>query len=187
MPSFTPNFALPYPNGSDQPCDFDEQWCDFTEAVDAVFAGFEEGLARTNPIIPMALVKQTQPSTVPNIFQPIPFDTVLVDTAGMADLTANPFAITVNRPGRYMVNGFLETPSSGLALNTELALIIFNGFATMETLERGIIQYRLSAYNSVLHLAGGTQVSLKAASSSPYTVTQAWLSVVWHSDSEVSV
>lgn len=187
MPNFTAIFNLPYPTASDAPCDFDEQWCDFTEAIDGVFSTFDAGAARTNPIIPMAIMKQTQPASVANLTA-IPFDTVLVDTAGMTDIDLDPFSITILRPGRYTVNAFLEKPSSGTALNSQMTFLVINTLASAETLERGIIQYRLTAYNAVESLNSGDkiQLSFNTGASGFFPVTQAWLSVVWHSDTEVN-
>lgn len=187
MPNFTPVFGLPYPSGSDRPCDFDEQWCDFTEAIDAVFTDFETGLARTNPVIPMALVRQTGPVTVGNTIS-IPYDTVVVDTAGMTDIDADPFSITITRPGRYTVNGFLELADPNIAINAEITMsILGSSFASAETIYRGVIQYRMTAYNAVETLAAGTKLQMffNVGTAGTEVVSGAWWSAAWHSDTEV--
>lgn len=186
MPNFTPNFALPYPSASDEPCDFDEQWCDFTEAIDGVFTTFETGLARTYPVIPIAIMKQTQPLSVSNS-SPIPFDSVLIDTAGMTDIDVDPFTITIQRPGRYTINAFMERPSTGLALNSEFVLLVNGTLAFAEIIERGVIQYRLTAYNPVEGFLAGDEITLgfNTGVINFFTITQSWLSVAWHSDTEV--
>lgn len=81
MPNFTPGFGLPYPSSTDEPCDFDEQWCDFTQALDTVFDGFQETLNRTVPVIPIASLAITPVVIIPE-FSFIPYDRVVIDTAG---------------------------------------------------------------------------------------------------------
>src|SRR5688500_14304081 len=108
----TPIFSLPYPGPSDAPCDFAEQWCDFTEAIDGVFTTFEAGIARTMPVIPLAIMRLTTVQLIPNL-QRVPFDAVAADTAGMTDIASDPFHITITRAGRYTVSGGLEIGSDG--------------------------------------------------------------------------
>lgn len=81
MPNFTPGFGLPYPSSTDEPCDFAEQWCDFTQALDAVFDGFQETLNRTVPMIPIASMAITPFIIIP-AFSFIPYDRLVIDTAG---------------------------------------------------------------------------------------------------------
>lgn len=81
MTAFTTNFSLPFPDSSDAPCDFAEQWCAFTDAVDVVFDGFQATLDRTVPMIPLAVLQVTEHVTVGN-FVNIPYDAVLIDSAG---------------------------------------------------------------------------------------------------------
>lgn len=184
MPDFTPNFALPYPNASDQPCDFDEQWCDFTAALDSVFATLDTGLARVNPIIPIALVRQSQSVTVGS-FIPVPFDTVVIDTAGMTDIDTDPFSITVTRPGRYTISSYLEMPDPTMALNAELALLMSGSqWANAEIIYRGNIQYRLNAYSAVE--SPGTKIQLRFNTGGTDIVATCWWCVAWHSDNEVA-
>jgi hypothetical protein len=80
MPSNTAIFALPYPNGSDRPCDFAQQWCDFTDAVQAVLDGFQTTLDRTVPMIPIAVLGVSSAFTMTS-FNNIPYDTVVIDSA----------------------------------------------------------------------------------------------------------
>lgn len=188
MPNLTPNFGLPYPSGSDEPCDFDEQWCDFTAAIDEVFAVFETGLGRTNPIIPMALVSQTGPVLVGNGI-PIPYDTVVVDTAGMTDIDADPFNIRTTRAGRYTVVAYMNLNDPNLSLNSEISLLVGgSAYAFAETLYRGVIQYRMDAYNSVESLAAGTNINIQFNTGvvGTFTVNNAWWAVAWHADTAVN-
>jgi len=189
MPNTTINFDLPYPSGVDRPCDFAEQWCEFTAAIDGVFDTFQAGIDRTIPVIPMALVQLTAPASVFN-FNPIPFDTVLVDTAAMVDMDVDPFTITIKRPGRYTVAGGIQKPSisSGTAQTSIFiqpendAQAIVNDIGT-----DGVIVYCLDAYKSVETHAVGDQIRLaySVGTSNFFTISSAWLSAVWHSDTEV--
>lgn len=81
MTASTPLFALPYPDGSDRPCDFAQQWCDFTEAIEGVLEGFQETLNRTVPMIPIAVLSVSEPLSITS-FNNIPYDTVTIDSAG---------------------------------------------------------------------------------------------------------
>lgn len=107
MPNFTPNFNLPYPAPTDAPCDFDEQWCDFTDAVTSVLDGFQATVDRTYPVVPVAAVVRrnfedvTTPTPIPSSeslsgFFVLPTDTVLVDTAGWIDPDLGPELIKVD-------------------------------------------------------------------------------------------
>lgn len=81
MTANTPIFNLPYPDGNDEPCDFAEQWCDFTEALDAVFDGFQATLDRTVPMIPIAVL-WVSGAIILTPFANIPYNTVVIDSAG---------------------------------------------------------------------------------------------------------
>lgn len=187
MPSNTPNFALPYPSASDEPCDFAEQWCDFTAAIDGVFATFESGIARTAPTVPLAIVRMTIVQDVENGVA-IPFDSVAADTAAMTDIDADPFNITITRRGRYSLSGAMEL--EGDNPNSDIALFINNDFAsvTAQALDLGpAFPYRLNAYGPSIDLQPGDKVnmSFNTGTSADFTVYYAWLAVVWHADREV--
>ena len=191
MPELTTNFHLPYPGGSDDPCDFAEQWCDFTQAIDTVFGTFQEAIDRTMPLVPAAIMQQTVPLSVFNL-NPIPFDTVLADTANMTDMDADPFTITIRRAGRYTVAGGLIKPSVGAPIvptqTSVIALPNFRAQAVVNDLgSGGGIVYYLAAYFAVETYAVGEKVQLTftVGSQNSWPITGSMLSVVWHSDSEV--
>jgi hypothetical protein len=101
MPVLTPNFSLPVPAGTDAPCDFPQQWCDFTDATQTVLDTFEAVADRTNPNVPMAKLELR--NTVHLAIQShIPFDTLTINNAGMVDFDASNSIITINRPGRFL-------------------------------------------------------------------------------------
>jgi hypothetical protein len=101
MPVLTPNYSLPVPGALDAPCDFPQQWCDFTDAAQAVLDTFEAVADRTNPNVPMAKLELRNTVHLA-VDSHIPFDTLTINNAGMIDFDANNTSITINRPGRYL-------------------------------------------------------------------------------------
>lgn len=194
MPNLTPVFKLPYPSGSDAPCDFDEQWCAFTAAMDAVFATWQSGVDRTVPVVPAAKLLLATTTTVP-AGNPVPFDTVVADTAAMTDLDADPYRITIPQTGRYTITSMLRKPTSGV-LNSEITTSVVTSLGGVlastntrgEALDRGAgATYFVPAYTAVVSLAAGTKLTLTFSIGSLVNVTieGASLSAVWHSDTEV--
>lgn len=192
MPSLTPNFALPYPAPSDAPCDFAEQWCAFTAAVNDVFSTFEQGLARTVPAIPVAILRQTQVTSVPNLAA-MPFDAVVVDTDNMTDLDLDPYSITIRRPGRYSVSAYMNHPGTAFP-DTQNAFILTgldpNGFTSVfATINLGTgPSYKMTNSLPVVTVGAGTriQISFNTGAGVNFNVQDYWMSVAWHSDREVS-
>lgn len=190
MPSNTANFNLPYPNATDEPCDFAAQWCDFTQAIDDVFDVFQVAINRTIPVIPLAIMRQTITRTVPG-FGNIPFDTVSIDTAGMTDIDADPTSITIRRPGRYTVAAMMEKLTAGAPFVTAFTSVFatpkFNAQAML--FDRGAgVTYFLNPYFSVESYAAGDKIGLSfsvAGSPTAFAIERSWLAVIWHSDTEV--
>lgn len=100
MTVLTPNFSLPVPGPLDAPCDFPQQWCDFTDGVQTVLDGFETIANRTNPVVPLA--KMQLLNTV-NLLETstVPFDTLTLNNAGMVDFDTSNTTIVIKRPGRF--------------------------------------------------------------------------------------
>lgn len=188
MPDLTPNFDLPFPSSIDAPCDFAEQWCDFTAAIDTVFDTWESAIGRTLPVIPVAILLQTVTTSIGN-FNPLRFDTVLVDTAGMTDIDVDPFTITIPKPGRYTVAAWVEKPSLGAPfVPNETSIFIQPEFdAQGEVTDRGTgVQYHLNAYFSVGTYAAGDKVrlSFSVGLQALFQIDRSWLAAFWHSDTE---
>ena len=182
----TPLMGLPYPGPGDAPCDFDEQWCQFTGAIDAVFDKWEAGLSRAYPAIPAAKMLLTEITPIQN-FNPIPFTEVEFDTAGMTQMDADPYGITCRRAGRYTVAAFLaeDTASGGAGAQAALVISILGSFTEFsDILILGAGTYRENTYWPVMDLAEGDRLVLTTfLSSQPNrTARSAWLSVSWHSD-----
>lgn len=189
MPSNTVNFNLPYPNGTDEPCDFAQQWCDFTEALDGVFDGFQAAVDRAMPVVPLAILQQTVTRTIPNLGS-VQFDTVLADTAGMTDIDVDPFNITIRRPGRYTVAAMLAKSTVGAPFITAYTSVFVNPHvnAVADLLDRGAgVTYFFNPYYPVDTYAAGDKISLSFAVSAQPTIPieESWLAVIWHSDTEV--
>jgi hypothetical protein len=194
LPNNTAIFNLPYPAATDAPCDFDEQWCDFTDAIDNVFATFQAGIDRAYPTIPIAMVQQTTPRSILNL-ENHPFDTVAIDTAGMTDIDADPFHVTIPRPGVYTVAAGMIFPSPALVLNGFLSLQVtqdvFSGFSVdvqAEALDRGAgVDYHITGYAPARFLPQGLKLGVthNFGNQSVKTITSTWLSVSWHADTMV--
>lgn len=194
MPNTTPNFALPYPAATDEPCDFAEQWCDFTAAIDDVFATFQAGIDRTIPTIPIAMLQQTVTRSILN-FSPLLFDTVVIDTAGMTDLDSDLSRITIPRNGVYSLNAGMVFASPGvvngpifMAFNQD---IFPGGLAvnvSSEALDRGPgLDYRLTANGPARFIEQGVKLGIyfDFGVATLYPIVSSWMSVSWHADSMV--
>lgn len=189
MTNNTANFNLPYPSSFDEPCDFAQQWCDFTAAIDGVFATFQSAIDRTIPVIPMAIMQQTAALSVNNNAN-IAFDTVLADTAGMTDIDVDPFHIIIRRPGRYTIAAALDKPTVGAPFVTAFTSVFAtpNGDAQVMLFDRGAgVQYFFNAYLPVQTYAAGDKIGLtyNMGGTGAFTITESWLAVMWHSDTEV--
>ena len=191
MPNTTTNFALPYPAPSDEPCDFPQQWCDFTNAIDAVLDGFQTTIDRTVPVIPVALLQQSSPLFVVN-GGAVPFDTLLVDTAGMVDMDSNPYQIIIQRTGRYTVGGGMLCPTENppfppafIGITIDEPSIQFSTFDYAYPGPNNIIHMNTSVPVATLNAGEAVQLMLNRGSVGNFQVESAWLGVFWHSDTEV--
>jgi hypothetical protein len=102
MAVLTPNFSLPVPGPLDEPCDFAQQWCDFTDATQTVLDTFEAVANRTNPNVPLAKLELRGGVRDMPEDSLIPFDTLVLNNAGMVDFDASTSTITITRPGRFL-------------------------------------------------------------------------------------
>lgn len=177
--------GLPYPSATDAPCDFDEGWCQFTSAVDAVFDRWEAGLNRAYPAIPAAKMRQTELTTVFNSTQ-IQFSEVTFDTAGMTNMDGDPYTITCQRAGRYTLAAFIleNDASGGAGAQSVLTISSFNASESNTILVLTAGQYRNSVYWPVVSLNAGDRIQLQPflSGQSQRTINQASLAVLWHSD-----
>jgi hypothetical protein len=127
MPTCTPVYLLPYPIGSDPPCDVGGTLCAFATAVEAELDRLDAVVDRVVDSVPMAQVRQTITRTYaanPGGGTPaaIQFDTVDVDTADMVDLAANPFLVQLPRFGRYHVYGHIVGDTVGASNSVSISV-----------------------------------------------------------------
>lgn len=183
MTSSTPVYGLDYPNATDAPCDFPEQWCAFTADVEAVIARFELGASRVLPAIPIAKVQVTEEVVIPE-FQAIPWDTVSIDTAGWTNFDANNRIITVPRTGIYTVTAAAIVATQG-TINSTWTLLVGGGpFNFVDTLDRNAEDIGITAQGTG-NLVAGTDLSmfmLAGTTITDFTLRSASLSVYWHAD-----
>lgn len=191
MPNLTPNFSLPYPAATDEPCDFPQQWCDFVDTIDGILDGFQTTIDRTVPVIPVALLYQSTGIDVAN-GGAIPFDTLLVDTANMTDMDENPFTITIRRTGRYSVGGGILALTEGPAFPPSfIGVTIDEPSISWSTFDYGFAgpndTIHLNVTVPVASLAAGEEVNLmlNRGAVGTFPIVSAWLGVFWHSDTEV--
>lgn len=194
MPTNTLNFSLPYPSGSDGPCDFDEQWCDFTAAIDAVFDTFQAALDRSMPVIPAAKLRLSSAADFVDS-EPVIFDTVVYDTAGFTDLDADPFHIFIDRAGRYTITCMAVVITQATVPPGFLSCWVLvedsQGSGDTTAMMQGTdvgggLGYFLAGYEAVLTVAAGSKLSLHftAGSLLVRNMLEAYMSAHWHSDTE---
>lgn len=188
MTSLTPVYDLPFPDALDAPCDFPEDWCAFTVAVDAVLDRLELGAQRVIPAIPIAKVMITEPVTL-TAGQAFPWDTVAIDTAGWTNFDEDNRILTVSRTARYSVLGAALVGPSGLA-NSSYVLFIDNVlFTDPDYLDRNIagVNIGITTQNDSDEIAVGTEISMniiRSGSSGTIPLQSASLTVFWHADEE---
>lgn len=196
MTAFTPVFALPYPDGSDAPCDFAEQWCDFTDAIDVVLDRFQTTLDRTVPMIPIAamIIPLDAPITI-TAFNNIPYDTLVIDSAGWTAIDVDNTMISPDMAGvltyqasvvyqqAQAAGAFLLDPQDSLGLLTEPTLPYADQMDT-NTAHVGIplslpVLFSPGTWQPGFSgIRNGTGVNVVAT----VTVLAARYSVYWHSD-----
>lgn len=188
MPLFTPNYQLPYPSGTDEPCDFAEQWCEFSDAFQSVLDRFQSVLDRTVPAAPVARLLVTTPVVVAEE-QPIPFDTLSVDTAGWVDFDADNTSITTDRGGIFSVVANIQIATTGVAGREVQFTVAPLGFlgVTDSQFDRGnpgqFVGLNITGTNaSATPLTFNMMAFTNASPSINLTVITAHLAVFWHSD-----
>jgi hypothetical protein len=186
MPT-TVNFALPYPGALDEPCDFAQDWCAFTDAAQVVLSKFQTTADRVFPVQPVAKMEITTNTTiVKNSF--VPFDTLTFDNAGYIDFDVSNTTMTVTRAGRFIVvfNAFMAT--TGVANSR---FLIDLGFVPTsedqsQELDRATasVAFSLTAYYSSVLAPFDVNVILDtdAAAATNLTIERAALSLWWHAD-----
>lgn len=186
MTALTPVYGLPYPDALDAPCDFPEDWCAFTVAVDGVLDRFELGAQRVIPAIPIAKVMITSQVVIAE-GAAFPWDAVAVDTAGWTDFDADNRIITVSRTARYSVVGAAILAPTGVANSSYI--LSFTGVSNndVEALCRNTQDIGITTQTEAQTLTAGTDVAMfviRNGSAGNITIRSASLTVFWHADEE---
>jgi len=190
--NYTPLMGLPYPNGLDAPCDFDESWCTFTGAIDDVFTRWEAAINRTTPAAPFAMLQLTTQITIGN-GNLVPYDTVVADTAGMTDLDSDLYGITIVKGGRYSIAFYAKQLTGGI-VNAQISATAGGQSLAQQNsishliLDRGAgIGYGNNCDFEVFTFLPGERITMSTFESgaSSRTLQEAWLAVCWHADTEV--
>lgn len=187
--------AIPVPAGTDPACDFSEDWCATTAAINAKVAAYQTALARAYPAAPMALLRRTEPLTALTLLAPVPMTEATFDTAGMTDLDADPTIITIQQTGRYMIGAWLLTSTSAVVNNIVTATLNISGpvsgSVTGYALDRGNLNNAVSSFHPTPFSDGtefikGTKISLSTGITINTTtpILKASLFVGWHADQE---
>ena len=182
MTSFTPNFALPYPSALDEPCDFAEDWCAFTSAVNTIATRFETTVNRTVPIIPMARMTLTSPVTILSSGT-IPFDSVSVNTAGWVDFDSSNTDIVTDRAGYFVMvaEALIQTTTvagTGVQIAINTGVPTADGQLDRNTSSLGLCISNLVnltspiAHNVIVSRTGVGNIQVNTAS----------FSIWWHAD-----
>ena len=186
MPTLTPGFSLPYPNGLDAPCDFAEQWCAFSDAFQTALDGFQATIDRTNPAIPIARMERSTPLTMASL-DPIIFESLTVDTANWVDFDADPTEIVIDRGGIFSIvaNAVVVAVSGGndYILTVSVSAAAASSFSD----QRGAIAAGFDVglnTASLVTVTVPTTITMRVSVDTlvPLTINRACLTVFWHAD-----
>lgn len=185
MTLYTTNFAFPYPDGSNAPCDFDTDWCNFTNSVQALFDSYQAIVDRTIPVIPVARLLVTSNVTIANGAE-VPFDTVSVDTAGWVDFDADQYGITTDRAGRFVAHAWARVSSTTLNNYINLRIRytgqVQNPDDNFNDQAQGVGIAGCTAYLAALTTTTRWSLAIASASGSNVVVEAAEYNVMWHAD-----
>lgn len=208
MTTCTPVYALPYQTGSDRPCDSSVVWCNFANTVETQLDAFDAIVDRTVDTAPLAVATLSVTANLPSLggTTQLAWDTVNADTASMIDLTANPYAITLPRYGRYWVSFWYQVSGLAAAVGIQSFLVPVNATAppafssitgpfTSFYSDGASFMYMSAAaeirfgstqaspvFANITGTPGTTGIALAVSTSSGATIPTATLSAVWIGD-----
>lgn len=193
MTASTTNFNLPYPDSTDAPCDFAQQWCEFTDAIDVIFDRFQATLDRTVPMIPITVMRVTE-QIVSTVSYNIPYDTLVIDSAGWTAVDVDSTMISPDMagvlsfhvsvlhaqaaaPGAAMVD---PVDSTGTLTEPNLP---FKDQMDMNTCPVGIPLELAVMFSNGIWVPGFSGIRNQTLSTvSPFTLQQASYAIYWHAD-----
>jgi hypothetical protein len=138
--AYTPEFCLPYMEGTDSPCaelgplcDKTSVWCELAGILDGVLTTFDDIKARAVDSFPYAqvgisalpYVVQIGDTTLAEVL--LPWDSVLGDSDNMADLSVDPYSLTLRRPGVWNVVCEVVSSASLVPTNINTRLVTTAG------------------------------------------------------------
>lgn len=182
----TPVYGLDYPDALDAPCDFDTDWCTFTDSIETILDRMELGAQRVLPAIPIAKVRLTEQTVVPE-GSAIPWDTLSVDTPGWTNFDVNNQIITISRAARYSVSAYALMAPQGVVNASYLTTIAGFSYLSMEALDRNTSDVGITVKAESLPLSAGQLITMaisRSGSIGDITIRVAGLTVFWHADTE---
>jgi len=124
MTTCTPIYQIPVVEGADDPCDIGDTLCAIAEATEVQLNLLDAVVARTDTTIPMVWVRTTTPFSIIETSgseeTPAPFDTVVVNTDNMVNLTADTNTVVINTSGLYAVWMYMEGTATAAGPNALL-------------------------------------------------------------------
>jgi hypothetical protein len=125
MATCTPIYGLPYIECSDRPCDQEDTWCAFVNAVEIELDRLDGVVARTVTTIPQFEVAVGAYVFASSGDRKVAFDTINVDTDDMVDLTSDPFSFSINTVGRWFFY-FRVSTNGNSALQGNIPVSVVN-------------------------------------------------------------
>lgn len=150
MATCTPIYGLAQVECSDRPCDVNDTLCQFANDVEAQLDALDAVVNRTATTVPMVILERNDPFTIVVGSNPsLPeFQSVLVDTDNMADLTTLSRGITIQTPGIYYTWIYLRGTATIAGSFPEVAVTILPGVLGQP--------FQSSFFNAELNLIGPT-------------------------------
>lgn len=106
MAAVTSTQQLPYPAGGDRPCDSWMTWNSLAFTVEDRLTALDTVLDKTARAVPLAKAQCSVPRQLSANDYFVIFDTVDVDTDGMANLAGNPKFLVPQTAGYYHINAW---------------------------------------------------------------------------------
>lgn len=136
MVAYTPDYCLPYLEGTDDlcintgtVCDPSTVWCDIATILDGALTSFDDIRERAVDSFPYAQVGIT---SLPYLYQLgdttgdetlLPWDSVIGDSDGMVDLSVDPYTVTLRRSGIWNLSSEVVSYTSVSLSNISTRLV----------------------------------------------------------------
>lgn len=125
MSTCTPIYGLAQVECSDRPCDVNDTLCQFANNVEAQLDALDAVANRTATTVPMVILERNDPFVITaGIVSQPEFQSVLVDTDNMADLTTLNTGFIINTPGIYFLWLYVRGSGTSLSPNMDTNITI---------------------------------------------------------------